>query len=206
VEKLLISRQIERALLLDSDAVLFSEANALFDLIPDGAHFACSKAGGPALTFLRKTIEPFLDLIIRSFRDPSFLSEQALRKQNAEASGGMGNLTDMQMCEIFSINHPQGFQYPNHTSIGHLDHCINNPDGMSFRQTRRRQRKRVFWKAENELCMPFFQDASTQKFERALLIHFQSSAKRLIQNFNPISGTGKKIQALRLWYYNFLMA
>jgi len=207
-EKIMSDYGLKTAVILDSDAVLFAKAPQLFGLLPERVSFACSKGGGPAMTLVRGSMEPFLAHMQGRFLDADYLKRSASLMEAARRERKMANLTDMTICEEFSTSNPLGFVYPNQTLEGHIDHGIWLPDGLDSKKSGRRHRKRVFWKEEKGVIQPFFRSASDMEDIRALCIHFQSKAKRYIRRFNQIgegvwnSDFGRDI---RLWYYNRLL-
>ncbi len=199
---------VQNAVVLDSDAVLFCDIQEIFELVPTQFQFACSKAGGPALTVIRRSIEPLLDHILARYASSEYLNEACERSKAAKSAGRMDNLTDMTFCEEFTREHPLGYVYLNHTEFGHLDHGIYLPDGMKSRKVGRRQRKRIVWNADGPTLLPYFLKEADGSLVRALVIHFQSKGKRMISNFNPVresiwsSSLGLSI---RSFLFNFRM-
>lgn len=205
IEQLIINNNLERVLYLDSDCLLFSEADDLFRHMPEKT-LGASHGGGPACTFIRGRINAFLDLIVEKFRDEKFMHLKMDELKNSQAGGGMANLTDMTLIEIFTTSHPQGYVYPNNLHAGHIDHCINFPDGMECLDIvhRKRQRKRVYWTQKQNLLIPSFKEEGTGRFVPALAIHYQSGAKRLIRRFNKFADRSYIPAALRTKFFQWL--
>lgn len=205
LEQLLQEEKIDRALYLDSDSMLFSQAGGLFAQVPD-VNFCTSRVGGPACTFIRRTLQPFLDFVLAKYQDQEFLASWKKRSDAAIAVGGLDNLGDMSFIELFTTTQPGGAIYPNDLPSGHIDHCIHVPDGMESRKKRRhRFRKKIFWRDEEGKFTPYFKRASDGQEVRALAVHFQSGAKRKIRRFNPVGVSSSIPASWRLAYYNFLL-
>ncbi len=208
-EQLRAQQGIEEIVVLDSDAVLFSDAQSLFSIIPEQFNFACSKGGGPALTLIRRSIEPFLDHMLERYTSATYLEQALVEQRRAHLAGEMKNLTDMTFCEEFTAEHPLACVYPNQNAQGHLDHGIFLPDGMKARKAGRRHRKKVLWKLNNTTLIPYFIKEDDGTLTKALVIHFQSKGKRLIRSFNPINPsfwTSKIGLKFRLLFLNSRMS
>lgn len=205
IDQLIRDLHLSRVVYMDSDCLLFADARELFRFMPEKTMCA-SRCGGPACTLIQGSLQPFLDLILEKFGDEDYLlgKEQLLHK--ARESGAMSNLTDMDLIELFTTAHDGGHVYPNNLPIGHIDHCLNLPDGMQFLEIRHRNRKRkkIFWEQEGDKLRPFFRDAESGKRIPALAIHFQSGAKRLIRRFNRVNGENILSPFLRLHFYRWL--
>ncbi len=205
LEQLLREESIARALYLDSDSMLFAEATSLFDQVP-AVNLCTSRAGGPACTFIRKSLQPFLDFVLAKYRDQAFLDYWKKRSDAAIAKGGLDNLGDMSFIELFTTTQPEGAIYPNDLPAGHIDHCIHVPDGMETRRKRRHKfRKKIFWQIENGCLLPYFKRASDGQEIKALAVHFQSGAKRKIRRFNRVNSASVFPMEWRLAYYNLLL-
>jgi hypothetical protein len=205
IEQLIKDRHLRRVAYLDSDCLLFAHADELFRFMPEKTMCA-SRHGGPACTLIRGSLEPFLELILEKFGDADYLRAKERLFAEAQDNGSMSNLTDMDLIELFTTVHDGGHVYPNNLSIGHIDHCLNLPDGMEFLEIRhrKRRRKKVFWEHEGDRLMPYFRDVDSGKRIPALAIHFQSGAKRLIRRFNRVDGKNILPQFLRLHFYRWL--
>ncbi len=200
VDRLLEREGLDEAIYLDSDCALFAPAHNLFRFAPPGSP-VCSKCGGPAVTFLRNRINRFLEFILERYMDEPFLAEWRARSNAAIAKGGLDNLGDMVFLELFA-NSGGGAMYSNDTPAGHMDHCINIADGLAVRHRRKgRVRKRIFWEVENETLVPYFETPAGERV-RALAIHFQDRAKRLIGRFNPVPAGSGWPSAWRRAFYN----
>jgi hypothetical protein len=205
IDQLIKDRNLSRVAYLDSDCLLFSGADKLFSLMPDKTMCA-SRHGGPACTLIRRSLEPFLELILEKFGDAGYLRAKERLLAEAKDAGSMSNLTDMDLVELFTTVHGGGHVYPNNLPIGHLDHCLNLPDGMEFLEIRhrKRRRKKIFWALEGKMLMPYFREIESGKKVPALAIHFQSGAKRLIRRFNRVDGKSILSKVMRLHFYRWL--
>ncbi len=205
LEQLLQEEKIGQALYLDSDSMLFSSVESLFAEIPD-VNFCTSRAGGPACTFIRRSLDPFLNFVLAKYQDREFLDSWKKRSDAAIAKGGLDNLGDMSFIELFTTTQSAGAIYPNDLTLGHIDHCIHVPDGMESRKKRRhRFRKKIFWKNEEGKFIPYFRRLSDGQEVKALAVHFQSGAKRKIRRFNRIGDPSLFPPAWRLAYFNHLL-
>lgn len=205
IDQLIINKKLERVLYMDSDCLLFANADELFGHMPEKT-LGASRGGGPACTFIRGRINAFLELIVEKFHDEEFLRLKTDELKSSQAVGGMANLTDMTLLEIFTTSHPQGYVYPNNLPSGHIDHCINSPEGMDCLNIvhRKRQRKRVHWTQRESLLLPSFRQEGNGKAVRALAIHYQSGAKRLIRRFNIFEGKSYVPSAMRAKFFQWL--
>ena len=205
IDQLIKDRNLARVAYLDSDCLLFADADELFRFMPQKTMCA-SRCGGPACTLIRGSLQTFLDVVLEKFADETYLRSKEQLLQSARDSGVMSNLTDMDLIELFTTAYEGGHVYPNNLPIGHIDHCLNLPDGMECLEIRhrKRRRKKIFWAREGKLLMPYFRDVESGTKIPALAIHFQSGAKRLIARFNRVDGKNILPQVLRLHFYRWL--
>jgi len=205
IDQLIKDRHLPRVAYLDSDCLLFAHAGEIFRFMPEKTMCA-SRRGGPACTLIQGPLQPFLNLILEKFGDEDYLLGKEQLLQEARDSGAMANLTDMDLIELFTTAHEGGHVYPNNLPIGHIDHCLNNPDGMEFLEIRHRKkrRKKIFWEQEVDRFMPYFRDVESGNKIPALAIHFQSGAKRLIRRFNRVDGKNILPSFLSLHFYRWL--
>jgi hypothetical protein len=205
IDQLITSQQLNRVVYLDSDCLLFANIENLFRHIPQKT-LCASRQGGPACAFINGCLNEFLSLILETFRDATFLSLQEDRLIESQSRGGMANLTDMSLIEMFTTSYSQGYVYPNSFSIGHIDHCINVPDGMEYFDIphRKRKRKKVYWLVQGGRLYPFLRDIATRQLVPALTLHYQSGAKRLIRRFNHHYGVSYAPLKLRVNLYNWM--
>jgi len=167
-----------------------------------------SKIIGPALTFINKTVEPLLDLVLAKYRDEAFLESIRARNREATATGTIVNLDDMEFLKMLARNGGGALAtYPNHLTIGHIDHCIfAHDDGLvSLPDRRHISRKRVFWEDDGSVFRPSFRRQSDNDVVPALMIHFQNGAKRKMRRFNRVARESRVPRPVRLRYYNFLL-
>ena len=190
LDQLLMKKGNPKAVYLDSDCLLCSDVDRVFEHMPD-KQLCASREGGPACAFSSGRLQEFLCFMIEKFSDTGFLTDQEHQLTESLKHGGMRNFTDMTMVEMFTKGHTQGHVYGNDLPIGHIDHNINLPDGkMSYAiPHRKRLRKKVVWRAETEGLRPYFIDAQTGVRQPALAIHYQSGAKRLMRRFNTFGRT-----------------
>lgn len=200
LDRLLELEGFDEAVYLDSDTGLFSNATSLFQFAPPGSP-VCSKAGGPAVTFLRQRIQPFLEFILERYADEPFLADWKSRSDAAIARGGLDNLGDMTFLELFAASGRGGAIYPNDTPLGHIDHCINIADDLVVRKRRKKRvRKLIRWEIEDDGLIPYFEKPGGERI-RALAIHFQDKAKRMIGRFNPVPpGSGWPIRWRQVFF------
>lgn len=208
LEQLMRNELLESAALLDSDAMLFHRAAELFRFFPERAHIGVSKGGGPAFTFVRRTIAPFLDLMLEKFLDRDFLDACRRRSDAALTEGRLDNLNDMTFLLLFTgLGDGRGISYPNQLPIGHIDHCIfGNDDGLLSAPNRRHvSRKRIFWEDRDGTFIPSYRSAADGRKVPALVVHFQNGAKRRIRQFNRVGRDSWVPRALRFRYYSYLL-
>lgn len=197
-----------RAAHLDSDGMLFHDVGVSFPFVSTDPYFLCSKIVGPALTFINKPIDPYLEMIVSRYRDKAFLESYRARNLEAETKGSMVNLDDMEFLVAFAKESKGGLApYRNNLPIGHIDHCIyGNPDGLRSVPNRRHlNRKCIYWEDVDGAFRPSFRRADDDSKVPTLLIHFQNGAKRRIRRFNRVGRDSLLPRALRLAYYNFAL-
>jgi hypothetical protein len=205
IEQLIEQNGLLKTLYLDSDCLLFENLEGLFDMMPEKTMCA-SRGGGPACTLIRGSLNAFLDLMLTKFSDTTYIQSKIFRMQRAVDRGSMANLTDMDLVELFTTEHPEGYVYPNSLPNGHIDHCLNLPDGMEFLEIphRKKKRKLVFWAEEGGWLRPYFRIGTSGHKVRALTIHYQSGAKRLIRRFNHHNGHYFLPQSVRRLFFQWM--
>jgi hypothetical protein len=208
VGELIRRNRFAQSLHLDSDAMLFHDARESLAHIDNRPCMLVSKIEGPALTYINRGIDPFLDLINAMYVDGTTVEKYRILNHEAEATGGMVNLDDMELLKAFREEHPdQISSYSNDLPIGHIDHCIFGfGDGMMSRPNRRHiASKRVFWQDDGDTFRPNFRRATDGSLVPALAIHFQNGAKRRIRRFNRVGTDSPLPRSLRLRYYRWLL-
>jgi len=208
INELQRQRSIGRCVYLDSDGMLFHDLRQSFAVIDPVPDILCSQMCGPALTFMQRPIQAFVEFILARYQDQPFLDHFRRLNEEARAGGGMFNLDDMALLQAFGEADAKNLAaYPNVLPIGHIDHCIyvetpNQGDIATVPVRRHGHRKRIFWEDEGGAFRPSFRRASTGEAYPALFVHFQNGAKRRIQRFNPVGG-GLVPRSLRLAWFNW---
>ncbi len=198
---------LDQALYLDSDCLLFTDPTTLFGQVPLPG-VSVSGSGSPHCAFLAAHPAPFLEFLLTKFADDQFLARARQRQAEARAAGGLANLTDMTLLELYARETPRGAIYDNILPLGHLDHNLNQlwhfKTSWRFRGGRY-PIKRVFWELDHGRLLPYFEEQATGQRVRALVLHFQSGAKRLIRRFNPLPPRPWPPVAWRRAYYNHIL-
>jgi hypothetical protein len=209
INELQRQRGLGRCAYLDSDGMLFHDLRRSFAEIDPVPNILCSQMCGPALTFIQRPIQGFVDFILDRYEDQPFLDRFRRLNAEAKAKGGMFNLDDMALLQAYGEADPKNLAaYPNDLPIGHIDHCIyvETPDQGDIATVpvrRHGYRKRIFWEDRGGAFLPSFRRASTGALYPALFVHFQNGAKRRIQRFNPVGGGGLVPRNLRRAWFNW---
>jgi hypothetical protein len=164
----------------DSDVAVFGDASELLALLPD-CPIALS-SNNPHFTFVRGDISGFLRFILKFYSDPRRLADSKRRHAEAKNTQQVYNLGEMQFLHEFMAISPDMQRFPTDTPAGYVDVNLHIPEGFEFMQLRRRPRKKVFWKNENNKAVPYFRRDGM--FKRAFLVHFQGPGKRVFFRFN----------------------
>jgi hypothetical protein len=197
-----------RSIQLDSDAMLFHDVRESFAHIDTRPCVLVSKNHGPAVTYMNRDIDVFLDFINGKYADGKIVERYRVWNREAEATGNMVNLDDQALFTAFGEEQPgHVLSYPNDLPIGHIDHCIfGYGDGMMSRPNRRHvASKRVFWEDDGQTFRPYFRRATDGNLTPALAIHFQNGAKRKIRRFNRVGADSPLPRSFRLRYYTWLL-
>jgi hypothetical protein len=208
VGELIRRDRLAQSVQLDSDAMLFHDVRESFAHMDNRPCLLISHDHGPAVTYMNRYIDLFLDFINAKYADRTMVEKYRILNHEAEATGGMVNLDDMELLKAFREEHPdQISSYPNDLPIGHIDHCIFGfGDGMMSRPNRRHiASKRVFWQDDGDTFRPNFRRATDGSLVPALAIHFQNGAKRRIRRFNRVGTDSPLPRSLRLRYYRWLL-
>ncbi|MEY5027601.1 MAG: hypothetical protein RLZZ244_3129 [Verrucomicrobiota bacterium] len=188
---------------LDSDLMVFQPFAPLFEQFGDKS-FAMQRFS-PHLTFIRSTMQGFLEHIMRRYTDPDYLDQARVRFHEARARGGLRNLGEMEfVAEYLQDERNDVNAYGTTLLQGHSDTNINVPDGCVSRKIRRRNRKCVFWEYTDGVYVPSLRDAQTHAKIPVVNLHFQGPAKKLIRRFNPVGAEPLLPFPLRCKYFEFV--
>jgi hypothetical protein len=78
-----------------------------------------------------------------------------------------------------------------------IDANIHEPQGFQYHQLRRRPRKKVFWRIEEGMVIPYFKRGEV--LVKAFILHFQGPGKRVFKRFNSLDGPPTPLQ---IWWWN----
>lgn len=175
--------------LLDSDVAVFSRASDMVPLLPDCAISLCENS--PHFTFVKGSVGGFLNFILYYYSDPTKISHLENLRQESQNKGQNYNLSDQAFLALYMRESREMQNYKKHTANGCIDTNIHIPEGFEFNQLRRRPRKKIFWKMENDQVIPYFKNGD--RLTRALLLHFQGPGKRVFYRFNGGKFFGSKL-------------
>jgi hypothetical protein len=181
--------------LVDSDVAIFGNVEPIVSSLPD---CPVSLSGcSPHFSFIRGSIEGFLDYILEFYSNEQKIDEALNRHRENLNTDNAYNLTDnsflpsfMQISrdvQNYSLESPQGF----------IDTNIHVPQGLDYLQLRRRPRKKVFWRVEEGRAIPYFKRGD--QFVKAFILHFQGPGKRVFKRFNSLDGPPRPLQ---IWWWN----
>ena len=175
--------------LLDSDVAVFSRASDLVPSLPDCAISLCENS--PHFTFVKGSVGGFLNFILYYYSDPTKISHLENLRQESQNKGQNYNLSDQAFLALYMKESREMQNYKKDTANGCIDTNIHIPEGFEFNQLRRRPRKKIFWKMENDRVIPYFKNGDL--LTRALLLHFQGPGKRVFYRFNGGKFFGSKL-------------
>jgi hypothetical protein len=166
----------------DSDVAVFGDAAQLLPLLPD-CPIAMS-GPNPHFTFIRGSIDEFLQFILDYYADEERLMVARNLFEERRNSANIYNLGEMTLLFEFLEKSKSMQMFDTDTPHGYVDTNLHMPEGFDFMQLRRRPRKRVRWKIEEGLVVPYF--LRSGQATRALIVHFQGPGKRVFYRFNRI--------------------
>ena len=196
VTEILRKERPERIYIMqDSDVAVFGNVEDIVPLLPDVP--ICLSSCNPHFTFIRKDISEFLDYILGTYLDDKKVAEAKVRFAKQENREQLFTLGEMQfLFEYLALQ--KGMKiYNTDTPVGYVDCNIHIPEGFEALQLRRRPRKKVFWRKENEKIIPYFKKGDD--LVKAFILHFQGPGKRVFHRFNSIDGPTSPLQ---VWWWN----
>lgn len=164
----------------DSDVAVFGDASKLVPFLPD-CPIALS-GNNPHFTFVLRDISSFLRFILDCYADKAGMAGRQKNHEDARYTAQIYNFGEMQFLYEFMNASADMQKFPTDTAVGYVDVNIHIPEDFDFMQLRRRPRKKVLWKEEEGLSIPYFLKGGCPK--RAFLIHFQGPGKRVFFRFN----------------------
>lgn len=166
----------KQVLHLDSDCMLFVNIKGLFPKF-EQAKLSASRGQSPHFSFVTGNLDPFTDLILERFSQKNFFDYL----KNHQLI-----LSDMTLIEEYIHKKKQGLDYSTLSLGGVIDHSISESEGFAMRYGR----KRIFWKHDRGLRLPYLKNLSTNSFEKAFCLHYQGGPnKRWSSRFNRINQT-----------------
>jgi hypothetical protein len=179
----------------DSDVAVFGSAKELLPFIPD---IPISLSGyNPHFTFIRGSLSGFLNFLLDYYTDQKNLIEAERKFQMSKNGNDIYNLGEMEfLAEYLELKRDMQM-YNTDTPLGYVDCNIHRAEGFDHMQLRRRPRKRVIWKLEEAMAIPYFKKGD--QFVKAFILHFQGPGKRVFKRFNSQDGPPS---ALKIWWWN----
>ncbi len=169
-------RKITQCVHLDSDCMLFSPIVSFFDRF-GSSNMAVSREGSPHCSFITGSLDKLTDLIVASFKNPEFFGWVKAERLN---------LSDMTLITEYIEKYDGGIVYTDMPLGGIIDCNINCSDGFQMRFNR----KRVYWKNEEGMRIPYLKCIDDGSLQRALALHYQGGhSKRWSSRFNRYSHT-----------------
>jgi hypothetical protein len=164
----------------DSDVAVFGDASKLLPILPD---CPISMSGpNPHFTFVRSSIDEFLRFILDYYTDEDRLAAAQSLFEERKNSDNIYNLGEMTLLFEFLEKSESMRMFDTDTPHGYVDTNLHMPERFDFMQLRRRPRKKVLWKIERALTVPYFLEKGQPR--RAFLVHFQGPGKRVFYRFN----------------------
>jgi hypothetical protein len=198
VTELIRAERPERTYVMqDSDVAVFGDATRLVPLLPDSP--ICLASMNPHFTFIRSSIDHFLDYMLGFYADERRITESLARHHANRNSSQIFNQGEMQFLFDYLKESKLMQFYQTDTPYGFVDCNIHIPQDFDFMQLKRRPRKKVFWDIVDGRLVPHFLRQGQPV--KALIIHFQGPGKRVFFRFNRV---GKSPNRLGVWAMNIL--
>ena len=194
VTELIRAERPERTYVMqDSDVAVFGDVAPLVPLLPDCP--ICLASMNPHFTFIRSTIDDFLNYMLDFYADESRIADSLERHRANKNSPTIFNQGEMQFLFDYVKESKQMQFYQTDTPYGFVDCNIHIPQGFDFMQLKRRPRKKVFWNLQDGKLVPHFLRKGQPV--GALVVHFQGPGKRVFFRFNT-AGQEPNRMAVRL--------
>ncbi len=198
VTELIRAERPERTYVMqDSDVAVFGDAARLVPLLPDSP--ICLASMNPHFTFIRSSIDDFLDYMLDFYADERRITESLARHHANRNSSQIFNQGEMQFLFDYLKESKLMQFYQTDTPYGFVDCNIHIPQDFDYLQLKRRPRKKVFWDIVDGRLVPHFLRQGQPV--KALIIHFQGPGKRVFFRFNRV---GKSPGSFPAWAMNIL--
>lgn len=183
VTELIRAERPERTYVMqDSDVAVFGDVAPLVPLLPDCP--ICLASMNPHFTFIRSSIDHFLDYMLDFYADERRITESLARHHANRNSSQIFNQGEMQFLHDYLKESKLMQFYQTDTRYGFVDCNIHIPQDFDYLQLKRRPRKKVLWAVEDGRLVPHF--LRQGRPVRALIIHFQGPGKRVFFRFNRL--------------------
>ena len=205
VTELIRAERPERTYVMqDSDVAVFGDVAPLVPLLPDCP--ICLASMNPHFTFIRSSIDDFLNYMLGFYADERRISESLARHQANKNAVQIFNQGEMQFLFDYLKESKLMQFYQTDTPYGFVDCNIHIPQGFDFMQLKRRPRKKVFWNLEDGKLVPHFLRQGQPV--RVLVIHFQGPGKRVFFRFNRSQQTNGKmtVAAMNILFQSRIIA
>jgi glycosyltransferase involved in cell wall biosynthesis len=166
----------------DSDVAVFGDASKLLPLLPD-CPIAMS-GPNPHFTFIRGTIDEFLQFILDYYADDERLAAARRLFEMRRNTDNIYNLGEMTLLFEFLEKSKSMQMFDTDTPVGYVDTNLHMTEDFDFLRLRRRPRKKVRWQIEGGYLVPYF--LKNDQAKRAFLVHFQGPGKRVFYRFNSL--------------------
>ena len=180
---------------LDSDCLIFDDMCNLETLmLPSNTQYCYGINGAPHLALFRNDISDLTTYMINSFKSDLYKNWQ---KSNFVDSNK--NFCDMAVMIEFAKK--VGSLHRGYLTDGNyvVEENMGIKEGYQI-WSGPKHFKRVHWRIENSLLIPYLLTAS-QIYKRALALHYKGSAKKRICSFN-YPNQSKNICAVKKWFHN----
>lgn len=199
IDALLERENITHALHIDSDCILTARAADVFARFGPalGLHFC--RSGSPHCTLIHGRLTPLLDFFISTFHSSQIPAHQA-RMAQSQSAGNIWVLSDMFVMRDYMQAGGAGslYWYDTHPDVV-ITAIMNLSEGYEL-WPGKRDLKRVHWRVENNLLIPYLRELSSGRLIRAYALHYKGAAKRRMRHFNPPQPILPA--ALRAWWHN----
>ena len=181
--------------IVDSDVAIFGDVSNIIQSIPN---CPISLSGcSPHFSFIRGSMDGFLNYILEFYSDSEKIDNAERRHLANLNTIDACNLTDNSFLPSFMQISSDVQNYDIFSTNGFMDTNIHVPQGFDYIQLRRRPRKKVFWKIEEERVIPYLKRGD--ELVKAFILHFQGPGKRVFHRFNSIDGPTSPLQ---IWWWN----
>jgi len=183
MQALLEREQISQALHVDSDCMLTATSQEVFTRFAKTAGVHICKTGSPHCTPIDGSLRSLLDFFLSAF-DPDKKSAHEARMAQAKASGDVWVLSDMfVMRDYLEQGGAGGFYWYDTDRDAVITSVMSDAVGYEV-WPGKRTLKRVHWRVENGLLIPYLKEHSTGRLARTLALHYKGAAKKRMSRFN----------------------